>query len=122
MTSQTKEKIGSLNDSAQKIAESYNELSAESEKHKDDKGCKELMLKVNKAYESCANQHQVAHEVFTQPDHNRNTQALQPLSYTVPRQTSKQKSYEVQSSPPSVVATWGSSNVNCTHCGIDCGN
>ena len=82
MTSDKKGKIESLNSASEKLVESYDDLSIESEKHKGDKACKELKEKVDKAYESCANQQQVAREVFTQSENSTNAKTLRPLSFT----------------------------------------
>lgn len=103
MTNETKEKIENLNNAAEQMVQSYDQLRQEAKNHKNDKACKELLLKVDKAYESCANQQQVAREVFTQADDIRNTKELRPLSYTVPKQLSKEKSYVVKSNPASEV-------------------
>ena len=59
MTTSKKEKIECLNSAAEVLVQSYNEVEKEGEKHKDKEVCIELKEKVDKAYESCANQQQV---------------------------------------------------------------
>ena len=59
MTAGKKEMIECLNHAAEVLIQNYNEVEKEGRKHKDNEVYKELKQKVDKAYESCANQQQV---------------------------------------------------------------
>ena len=85
MTASKKEKIECLNSAAEVLVQSYNEVEKGGEKHKDNEVYKELKQKVDKAYESCANQQQATGGVFTEPDEEKKVMPLRQLTFTVPK-------------------------------------
>ena len=88
MTASKKEKNECLNSAAEVLVQSYNEVEKEGEKHKDNEVNKELKQKVDRAYESCANQEQVTQEGFTEPDEEKEVMPLRQFNFTVPKHIS----------------------------------
>ena len=122
MTASNNEKVEHLNSAAEVLVQSYNEVEKEGEKHKDNEVYKDLKQKVDKAYESCANQQKVTQDIFTEPDEEKKVMPLRQLNFTAPRHISinhNDKANNVLSRGKDAEST---EVFSCDQCGKSCGN
>ena len=122
MTASKKEKIECPNSAAEILVQSYNEVEKEGEKHKDKEVYKELKQKVDKAYESCANQQQVTWEVFTEPDEEKKGIPLRQLNFAVPKQISMNHNDKAKNILSRGKVAESKEVFSCDQCGKSFGN